>query len=121
MPDELQPSLFNILREDLRAMGERLDKLVTGEAFTTERSRVDQKFADQGADIAQERVDRELAVTGLQTQIDEAAKLARTTQETQQNRKVTLQQGLLIGLVATLSGGVITLIIAVIENASHLS
>jgi uncharacterized protein YlxW (UPF0749 family) len=120
MADELPPSLFNILREDLKTMGERLDKLVTAEAFTTERKRVDDKFADQGRDIQTEKREREADVLELTTRIEAATNSAKEAKETQEARRVTFRQGMQIAVVSVLGGGVVSLVILIVQNTAHL-
>lgn len=120
MADELPPSLFNILREDLKTMGERLDKLVTAEAFATERRRVDDKFADQGRDIQAEKQERVADVLELTGRIDAVSKSAKETKETQEARRVTFRQGMQIALVSVLGGGVISIVVLIVQNTAHL-
>jgi hypothetical protein len=120
MADELPPSLFNILRDDLKTMGERLDKLVTAEAFATERRRVDDKFSDQGRDITAERTARELAVAELKGEIKTANDAASEAKETQEARRVTFRQGMQIALVSVLGGGVISIVVLIVQNTAHL-
>lgn len=66
MPEDLPPSLFDLLRSDIRDMrtdfNQRLDKLVSTDAFTAEQRRRDDQYLELGKDIQQERIDRETAV-----------------------------------------------------------
>lgn len=54
------------LRQDMRdgfnGLGQRLDKVVTAEAFAAEQRRVDDKLRDQAEDIAHERQQRAEAI-----------------------------------------------------------
>jgi hypothetical protein len=66
MPEDLPPSLFDLLRSDIRDMrtdfNARLDKLVSTDAFTAEQKRRDDQYLELGKDIQQERLDRVEAV-----------------------------------------------------------
>ncbi|MCG7285348.1 hypothetical protein MHY85_05080 [Cellulomonas sp. ACRRI] len=53
-----QATGFNAIRAEFNA---RLDRLVTTEAFAAEQRRVDQRFAEMGQDIVDERLAREKA------------------------------------------------------------
>lgn len=57
MADELPPSLFTILREDIASMriewAQRFENLVTREAFTDERRRVDGRLQDMSREIGE--------------------------------------------------------------------
>jgi len=64
MPGD-EDSLFGLLRGDLaefrREMNQRLDRLVTQDAFEAERRRVDERHAQLGQDLVDEREARVLA------------------------------------------------------------
>ena len=120
MADELPPSLFNILREDLKTMGERLDKLVTTEAFATERRRVDDKFADQGREIGAERAERKADVETLERAVKDAQDRADAAKAAQEDRKSQFSRAMWIAAFSTVGAGVVGLIFLVIENLAHL-
>lgn len=52
---------------------QRIDRLVTSEAFTAEQRRVDEKFSSQGKEIADERASREAAFAAQQGRQDRLA------------------------------------------------
>lgn len=66
MADTEIPPWFNLLREDIAAMrkdfNDRLDRLVSRDAFQQEQQRVNEKFDDQGRDIGRLRTDLEKEV-----------------------------------------------------------
>lgn len=66
MPEDLPPSLFELLRSDIRDMrsdfNARLDKLVSTDAFTAEQKRRDELHSSLVQDLADERVARERAI-----------------------------------------------------------
>lgn len=71
MPVDDPTGYFHLIREDLLAfrkeVNERLDRLVTQDAFEGERRRVDGLIARLGQDIVAEAVARREAVTEEQT------------------------------------------------------
>jgi hypothetical protein len=66
MPEDLPPSLFELLRSDIRDMrsdfNARLDKLVSTDAFAAEQKRRDELHSSLVQDLADERVARERAI-----------------------------------------------------------
>lgn len=50
------------MKEGFAQLNNRLDKLVSAEAFTAEQRRVDEKFVDMQGDLQDERTARERAI-----------------------------------------------------------
>jgi len=65
------------MREGFAQINQRLDQLasqvVSKDAFQAEQRRVDERFAAQGSDIADEKTARTAEVQRLQSQIDKVA------------------------------------------------
>ncbi|UAJ78302.1 hypothetical protein IT072_02320 [Leifsonia sp. ZF2019] len=87
MPDE--PSLFQLLREDIAAFrretNERLDKLVSQDAFEAERRRRDELHASLIQDIAEERTARTADI-----ERERASRIAAVKEERDARDKVVL-------------------------------
>ncbi|MET3635675.1 hypothetical protein [Curtobacterium oceanosedimentum] len=120
MADEIPPSLFNILREDLRALGSRMDHLVTSDTFASERQRIDGKFADQGREIAQERQARAAELAAVRGELKTTIDAANDAREAQEKRHLSLRQGIQIALVTVVGGGVVSIIVLIVQNVAHL-
>jgi hypothetical protein len=117
-------TLLGYLRQDLATFrGEvnaRLDRLVTQDAFSAEQRRVDELVANLTKDLTREREERLAEDNELEMAIAKVADAAAETKKTQETRKVTFRQGIWIAAVTILGGGVVSLIILVIQNAAHL-
>lgn len=66
--DQLAQVVLGELRSLRSEMNQRLDRLVTTEAFAAEQRRVDQRHDALGQDIVDERESRKSAITDLKTQ-----------------------------------------------------
>jgi multidrug resistance efflux pump len=58
---EAEPTLWELMRVS-RSMDSKLDNVVTKDMFQAESRRVDERLAEQGRDIADERTDRTRAI-----------------------------------------------------------
>jgi len=58
---ETEPTPWELMRV-LRGVADQVDKVVTKDMFQAESRRVDERLAEQGRDIADERTDRVAAV-----------------------------------------------------------
>jgi hypothetical protein len=92
---------------------------------------VDEMIRNLTDDLAQERVERLAEDKRLEVAVSDAAKASTAaisklsgsideTKKTQETRKITFRQGMWIAAVTILGGGVVSLIILVIQNAAHL-
>lgn len=128
MTGEMNPSQFQILREDLAAMrtewNQRFDNLVTRETFLDERRRVDGRFTDAARDVTTFRENVNKKVGELQREIaseaqarvaDTRAALEAQVKESAERdrvRRQTAWQWLAIG-VTLVAGPIISALVSV--------
>ena len=117
--------LIGYIRQDVqnldRKIDDRFDKMVSAEAFRAERERVDGKIAQLGSELIEEREARLAAVAELEQSAKEASAKAEQAHTERLRTKAAWKQGIVIGLIVALGGGVVTLLVALVQSAAHLS
>jgi hypothetical protein len=117
--------LIGYIRDDLqridKKIDDRFDKMVSADAFRSERERVDAKFASLGSELVEEREARIAAVAELEQAAQKASAKAEAAHNERVRTRAAWKQGIVIGLILTLGGGVVTLLVALVQSAAHLN
>lgn len=118
-------ALVGYVREDMRSMegrlSDQLSKLVTNDAFARERERVDQRMADLGSDLQEEKAARIAADAALQAAADSAAKAAKDAQDQRVRTRAAWKQAIVVGVILAAVGGFVTVLVAIVQSAANLN
>lgn len=116
--------LLKYIREDMSsnfaALNARLDGFATRQMLNDAVKRLDEKIADLGSDVQDEKRERVTAFAELQTKQKEDRARTQQVADEQDRRRAAWKQGLILAGVGALLSGLVAVAVLLFQSVSHL-